>query len=740
MQTGMRGWCLPVVLLALLAVSGVAAADKIRLGVAGPLSGADAASGQAMLDAARLRAEQVNAAGGIDGREVEIVAFDNQRSEERARANAREIGEGDIAAVLGHYYSFIALAAAPIYEEHGVPAITGSATAPAITADHEHYFRVIADNDMKGRLAAQYLVSFLDQERVHIAYEDDAYGRTLMRALAETAPEVGLEVGRTWAVSSGAEDVDHRLDDIAFDLIGDEDEGAIFLGTLAGESAGLVQRLRDAGVERPILGGDSVGLGAFPRAMEEREREGRPVREYIDGIHATTYFIPDVGNRAAREFVRAFEARFDRRPDALAATYYEATAMALAALERGASDGLAGGIAAQRAAIVDGLRGFDAPERHYAGITGRIHFDRLGNAVMSAPFGVYRNAELISAPGQLTPVANPRTMIDLEEQLAAGNVVEVGSQHLFTTDVVYTGIDVNTIDAIDQEAGTFRADFYLWLRHSRPLDHERIEFINAAKDIRLAGREMISRETATGHYTAYRVTGTFSHRFDFRDYPVDSQTLAIRLRHPAHTLERLVFVADDHGMRRDEPGRADGAAAVIQDSEWSLADRVVYSDVRETASTLGNPLLIAAGGQETLSFSQFNVQAEIDRDPTSYMLKNMVPLALFVLLGYCMMFIHPTGPAFVGRLSIGVTALLTTVFQSQRAADELPDIGYLVAMDYMYYAVYAYFLVGIALTVAEHYALVRYSEESYERMDRFGRRFMPVLMAGILGLGLFLFR
>lgn len=726
---------LAAALLPLVAV----AAEPIKLGVAGPMSGEDAASGRAMADAARLYAERVNDAGGIDGRRVEIVTFDNRRSEERARENARAIGaDSDVIAVLGHYYSFISLAAAPIYSEHGVPAITGSATAPALTADHETYFRVIADNAMKGRLAAQYLVSFLDRDTVHIVYENDAYGATLMEALAGTAPEVGLDVGRRWAVESGSPDVSARLDDIAEEMT-DADEGeAIFLGTLAGESAMLVKRLREAGVDVPILGGDSVGLGAFPRAMGELVPGDARVRDYIDGIHATTYFIPDIGNRAARRFVRDFRDRFERRPDALAATYYEAAAMALAAYEAGGVDAGGDPVADGRAAVLRGLRAFDGPGRHFEGITGRIHFDEVGNAVMSAPFGVYQNGELISAPGQLTPVANPRTIIDLDEQLAAGNIVEVGGQHLFATDVVYTGFDLNSIDGVDQEEGTFHADFYLWLRHSRELDHRRIEFTNGLGDVSLAGREVISHDTGAGRYTAYRVTGTFSHAFDFRDYPVDSQKLGIHLRHPANTIERLVFVADDHGMRDGNDGQ--GGPARVQDSEWHLSSQLVFSDVRETESTLGNPLLIAAEDEETLSYSQFNVQADIERDPTSYMLKNMVPLALFVLLGYCMMFIHPDGPPFVGRLSLGVTALLTTVFQSQRAADELPDIGYLVAMDYMYYAVYAYFLVGIAFTVIEHYALVRYSTASYERMDLLGRRLMPVLMGALLVLGLVLFR
>lgn len=727
-----------LLVLAMVIAPGWVAAEPLRLGLAAPLSGDDEASGQAMLDAARLYAEQVNAAGGVEGRDIEIVPFDNQRSPEQAEANAQEIVDGDIAAVLGHYYSFISLAAAPVYEDHGVPAITGSATAPGITEDHDTYFRVIADNATKGRLAAQYLQTFLDRETVHIAYEDDAYGRTLKDALMEAAPRVGIEVGQTWAIESGSDDVSDQLDGITVDLIDASDDEAVFLGTLAGESAELVQRLHDANVELPILGGDSVGLGSFPRAVRERVGEDS-VAEYIDGIHATTYFIPDVGNLAAREFVEAFRERFDREPDALAATYYEAAAMTVAAYRRGAGDE-AGSTRDQRQAILEGLRSFDGPSQHFKGITGRIHFDDVGNAVMSAPFGVYQNGGLISAPGQLTPVPNPQTMLDLDEQLAAGNIVEIGGQHLFATDVVYTGFDLNGIDSIDQEAGTFKADFYLWLRHSRELDHSRIEFTNAVSDITLGDRELISHETETGQYTAYRVSGTFSHEFDFRAYPVDSQRLQISMRHPANTLERLVFVADDPGMReRGTPQGRSKERERLQDSEWSMSEITVFSDVSETESTLGNPLLIAAEDQETLSFSQFNVQADIDRDPTSYMFKNMVPLALFLLLGYSMMFIHPTGPAFVGRLSIGVTALLTTVFQSQRAADELPDIGYLVAMDYMYYAVYAYFLVGIALTVAEHYVLVHHSEEIHRKLDRFGLQIMPLLMIAIFGLGLALF-
>ncbi|SDF72860.1 amino acid/amide ABC transporter substrate-binding protein, HAAT family [Limimonas halophila] len=718
-----------------------AESEPIVLAVVGPMSGDDAASGRAIRDAAKLYASQVNARGGINGRKVRIKTFDNQHDTSLARQRARQIAtESNAVAAIGHYYSSNSIAAGDIYAEHGIPVVTGSATAPGVTRDNPWYYRVIADNSMKGRLTAQYLRSFMDVDTVHIAYEEDAYGRTLHSSLREMAPKVGIEVGKRWGIDSKHDDVRARVDTIAEKLADAGDDEAIFLGLLDKQSAMLVKALRDAGSGVKILGGDSVGLGTFPDEMAAMTESEDAAADYIEGIHATTYFIPDVGNRAARRFVDTFEKRYGRKPDALAATYYDATAIALEAYRRAEPSG---DLPDRRAAVRESLARFDGPAEAFHGVTGTIRFDEQGNAVRSAPFGVYRQGKLISAAGQLTPVGNPEAVLNLQDQIKSGDIVRVGDQLLYETAVVYTGLDLNSITAIDQQTGTFQADFYIWFRHTAPLDYDKIVFPNAVDSVKLGEKPLMSGMTESGYYSAYRVVATFEHDFEFQAYPFDQQKLKIRIRHQDKPLEKLIFVADEIGMNPEKNPGSEGLAVNsgprLGDSEWHLRDVLVYSNVRKTESTLGNPRTIAAASNQSLSFSRFNVQTEVARNSNSYLLKNMVPLTLFVLVGYCTMFIRPEGPPFAARVTVGVTALLTTVFYSQRSQSDLPDIGYLVAIDYIYYAVYLYFLYAIAMTVAEHVFIMRDRKERAMRMSAFSKRFMPVMILGIGGLALALY-
>ncbi|MCP3895911.1 MAG: ABC transporter substrate-binding protein, partial [Bacteroides sp.] len=248
---------------------------------------------------------------------------------------------------------------------------------------------------------------------------------------------------------------------------------------------------------------------------------------YTDGIYATTFFIRDIGNFKAQQFNHAFKRRFGREPDELAATSYEAAAIAIEAIKRVKPGG---DLTQNRERIRNQLTTFRDIETAYKGVTGRIYFDENGNAMKPFPFGVYLQGKLISAPIQLKPIVNPEAIVDLDKKLEEGNILAIDDHFMYKTTVIYTGIDINEISNIDPRNGTFSADFYLWFRHSGPLDYSKIEFLNAADDIRLSDAIMETDMDAVS-YRAYRIKGDFQQAFNFRDYPFDSHTLSIRLRH-----------------------------------------------------------------------------------------------------------------------------------------------------------------------------------------------------------------
>jgi branched-chain amino acid transport system substrate-binding protein len=703
------------------------------------MSGKDQQGGQAMLNGVSLYLEEVNKSGGINGRTLEVIAYDDQNDKVTARNTALEIAKDSKAlVVIGHYYSSISLEGGKIYKEYGIPAVTASATAPEVTAGNDWYFRVVPDTNLQGKFSALYIKNILEKQAVYIVFEQDAYGTTLQRSLERDARDSGLRIKNIWSINSEIDDVDRKFDAITHELMLDPKPGALFVALQDHEAAKLVRSIRDAGLDLTIMGGDAIGSESFQRQFVNISSETRSPGHYTDNIYAATFFISDISNRKARKFNKTFKRRFGKEPDDMVATHYDAAAIAVEAIRKAKIEI---DVENSRKNIRNQLSSFRYIETAHKGITGRIFFDEHGNVIKPFPIGVYFHGRLISAPTQLGPLVNLDTIDDLRKELEEGNIVPIDERFVYRTMVIYTGIDINEISNINPRKETFTADFYLWFRHKGYLDYSQIEFLNAVEDLSLEDEPIMEITDQNFAYRAYRIKGDFNEEFIFRDYPFDSQILSIRFRHNKFNIERLVFVTDDIGMQRyggrTPVERMREHLGLSQDTPWQLQDVLVFADIGAADSTLGNPGMFHAKADTAISYSRFNVVTEIDRNAKSYVLKNLIPLFIVILLGYIMLFVPPEGPPFVARMSLGVIALLTTVFLRLEAAGQLQNIGYLVALDYIYFAVYVLILSGIIITVAKHRALRRGREIRAKRLDYFGRVFQPIYI--LIGIGIFVY-
>ena len=448
--------------------------------------------------------------------------------------------------VIGHYYSSISLEGGKIYKEYGIPAVTASATAPEVTEGNDWYFRVVPDTHLQGKFSAIYIKNILGQEAVNIVYEEDAYGTTLQRSFEQTARDSGLRIKNTWRIHSEIDDVGLKVDAITRALQLDSNPGALFVALQDHAAARLVRSMRDAGIDLAIMGGDAIGSESFQRQFVNLPSETISPGHYTDGIYAATFFISDISNRKARQFNKTFKRRFGKEPDDMAATHYDAAAIAVEAIRTAKIEI---DVAQSRKNIRKRLSRFRYIETAYKGITGRIFFDVNGNVVKPFPIGVYAHGRLISAPTQLGPIVNMDSIVDLRKELEEGNIIPMDDRFVYRTMVIYTGIDINEISNVDPRNATFTADFYLWFRHQRHFDYSKIEFLNAVEDLRLRDEPIMEMTAQNMAYRAYRIKGDFKEAFNFRDYPFDSQTLSIRFRHKKFNSERLVFVTDDIGMQ-----------------------------------------------------------------------------------------------------------------------------------------------------------------------------------------------
>lgn len=711
--------------------------NPVTIAVIGPMSGKDAPSGKAMLDGVRLAAGEVNENGGIQGRQVEVLAFDNRHDKKAARDQALAVvNETDAVAVIGHYYSSLSLIGGEVYKKYCIPAVTGSATAPEVTEDNDWYFRVISNNNLRGKLSALYLKGVLEKENVHIVYEKDAYGRTLRRAFEGAAGDLGLAVKSVRGIDSQDVDKKTKIGKIADRLAENAgDEASLYVALLDQEAAGLVKMLKDREVDIPILGGDSLGLGSFSNEFESIKSGEKKVGDYTDGIYATTYFIRDIANRKAQKFSRKFINAYDRKPDALAATHYDAASIVFQAIKKAARNSKSG---VNRIQVRNALHTFNRPEKSFKGVTGHIYFDAKGNAVTPSPFGIYMRDKMVSAPAQLTPILAPEAVLDLQQEVEKGRILFFEGKYYYKTKVVYTGLDLNEITNIDQKDQSFTADMYLWFRHKGDMKYREIEFANAVNPIDLRADPLIQGRVNDMKYRAYRVKTKFLQSFQFHHYPFDAQDLHIQFRHKDLNRQQLIFVADDLGMQRsvdsDLVKRIKKNSGFKGHNEWVLQDILVYSDIGSADSTLGNPRMFSSKADTGISYSRFNLVVDIKRNAKSYVLKNLVPLFFIFFLGYAMTFIFPEPPPFAARLNLGVILLLTTVSLSLMTSNQLPDIGYLMAMDYLYFFVYFWLLIGIAVTIAVRSAFYNGRLLLMKRLEWFVRIFQPLVLFIVLAV------
>jgi len=351
-------------LLGLGACTGSGGGDSVVFGLAGPM---EEGYGQTTRMGAELAVKEINAAGGIDGRKVELRIKDDQASAERAITVAEELlGDPEVVAVAGHVNSGTTRAAAATYQK-GLPTLATTATSPEISRLGEWVFRVASSDSANAVALARSARSIA--RKTAILYANDSYGRGLSKGFGETLRKSGGTVVEMDPYLETTEDFRPylaRLKQRGVDLV--------FVAGLETGAARIISQARELGLEARFLGGDGleplVGMGPA-----------------YDGAMVGLLFHPESSDEAKR-FTEAFRKEFGRAPDSFAAAAYDAVRLlALAADEGGA----------ERGAIREYLAGVGRPggADPFQGATGSLRFDENGDPVEKAfAVGTIRNGTI----------------------------------------------------------------------------------------------------------------------------------------------------------------------------------------------------------------------------------------------------------------------------------------------------------------------------------------------------------
>ena len=706
----------------------------ITIAIAGP-TGGESASGVEMVQGAQLYVDKLNQSGGIKGKKVELLVFDDSNDANTAKENATEIIDTTEAlAVLGHLYSSTSTAAGKLYQQAGIPAISATATADEVTQSNYWYFRVIFNNRLQASFIANYAEKVLNYDRASIIYSDDSYGETLKTSFTKTFTKLGGEVKNQWAIDIDADNFERQKKQIIADLLAAKNEhpGIIFCATHNSDVVDLIVQMKRQGLNYPIIGADSLGNTAFAQKFQKYSEEKAEPGYFTDDIYAVSPIIFDVANEKAQQFRNEYIKKYQQQPSWTAANYYDAASMAATAIKKAKINNNLN-LQQQREKVRNVLATINNTDNSIEGLTGNLYFDRLGNFNESIYIGTFSRQKFISAFTQLQPINNIKAIGNLDRALDSEEVLLVDGKYRHKTNIVYTGIDINEIRNLDEKTSSYLVDFYLWFRYRGDIDADNIEFTNYGTDRMDSGDKLELddpiEESKIGDikYRVYRVKADFKEKFRFDDYPFDRQQLAVRFRHKNLTRDNLIYVIDEVGMRDTV---ADEVIANWQESnvfetisDWKVTEVDFFPDVLVNDSTLGNPKFFDS--DTDLEYSRFNTVIKIKRDIVSFSIKNLLPLLFFVCVSYLLLFL-PFDSISIEAVS---GTLLAIVFFHLSLLDTLPEgIGYVVALDYAFYVIYALIGLELLLVVVGNKPEIKNNKLAINRLITASRIIFPAIL------------
>ena len=345
--------------------SAAANADKYVIGASFELTGNVANYGKSTLSGLKLAVDQVNKAGGVNGKQLVVVESDN-KSEPAESGNSvtKLITQDKVVAVVGPATSGCVFAATPVVTSNKVPLIAPCATAPAITVDNgqvkEFIFRACFIDPFQGRVMAEFADKTLGVKNVAILHDASSdYSKGLAEVFEKTLNEKGGKVVAKEAFLS--KDIDFKA---ALTKIKAANPEAIYIPGYYEEVAKFIKQTREIGLNVPLIGCDGWDS---PKLVEIAGPEA------LNNTYFSSAFSVQDQTESVQKFIADYKAMYQKDPDIFCMQGYNAGLVLADALKR-AGDGADG---TKLAAAIAATK--DLPVA-----SGKLTYDKDHNPIISA--------------------------------------------------------------------------------------------------------------------------------------------------------------------------------------------------------------------------------------------------------------------------------------------------------------------------------------------------------------------
>ncbi|MEK4231190.1 ABC transporter substrate-binding protein [Solibacillus sp. FSL H8-0538] len=306
---------------------GSSSSEVIKIGANLELSGGVASYGSSIGDGAVLAIEEINAAGGIDGRLLELIKVDNKSENSEATTAAIRLAEQEkVVAMLAPATSGNSVATVQIANQYKVPIVTGSGTAPNVTVNedgsvNEYAFRTCFIDPFQGTVAANFAADELDVKNVAI-FADNAsdYAKGLAASFKETITGKGGNVVAEEAYV--AKDTDFRS---TLTRIKAANPDFIFIPGYYEEVGLIVKQARELGIDVPLMGADGWDS---PTLVDLAGADA------LNNTYIINHYSSEDPDATIQEFVEAFKGKYNQAPNAFHALGYDSIYFIKDAIER----------------------------------------------------------------------------------------------------------------------------------------------------------------------------------------------------------------------------------------------------------------------------------------------------------------------------------------------------------------------------------------------------------------------
>ncbi len=348
----------------------------IKIGEFASLTGKEAAFGISSHNGTQLAIDELNAAGGVLGKELKLLTEDDQsKAGEPATVVRKLITRENVVAILGEVASSRSLEAAPICQQNKIPMISPSSTNPRVTEIGDYIFRVCFIDPFQGTVMANFAKNSLKAKSVAILTDVKAdYSMGLAKFFKERFVADGGKVLAEQSYSGGDKDFKAQLTSIKA-----SNPDGLFIPGYYTDVGLILSQAKELGIQFPMFGGDgweSTKLIEISGAAAE-------------GMFFSTHYSPELESAVAKTFVQKYQARYKEEPDAMAALGYDSAFILVEAIRKaGSTEG-------------SKIRDVLASTKDFMGVTGKTTIDAQRNVskpavILTIKQGKFKYVETIA--------------------------------------------------------------------------------------------------------------------------------------------------------------------------------------------------------------------------------------------------------------------------------------------------------------------------------------------------------